>query len=256
MNTPDGFDGYDHSDVPLRMANTYTPNVLQNRLRREGVISRGEIGIGTQPGLIMRDTFFSRELTTWVKNQHYGFDKAVLDEMNEIVLANIKKMTAIQMCLDDLGNSITELGLDINMDNYKKLLDELGALLALDTLRRACDLLGLSDYRDEIVLREIDKEFGTAQWKASRDRAEQGKREALEVSKVNSINSITTVLEELMQKVRGMTRPQAAPHVNRHTEPKRAQRDREEASQARVDRETDKMTQQFKAVIDEIADQT
>lgn len=242
---PDGFDSHSHSDIPLRLANTYIPNVLRDSPRRAGVVSKGEIGIGSQEGLIVRDTFFSRELITWVRNQHYGFDSEILDGMNEIVLSNIKKMTAIQMCLDDLGNSITELGLNINMDNYTKLLDELGAMLALNTLKQAADLLGLSEYRDEIVLREINKNFGTATWEASQARAEKSKADARSQEKRDHIVSMSKTLEEVLHKFRTAIRPQQHVTVNKHTKSE-AKRDPE--------REHEESTQRLKSLIDEIVD--
>lgn len=159
----------------LRPRNPELRNVLDASKPISSHVTHGEKPFGSDvEGIIVRDTFFSRELRSWLVSGSYGHDKEFLDVVNTAVLSNIKKMVSLQMSLDDLGNSMVENGIeDFDMSGLDALRRPAENLLAINTIR---DIMAALDFdkpiADEIVLREVESRFGTAQ-RMARERANE-----------------------------------------------------------------------------------
>ena len=130
--------------------------------------------------LVIRDTFFSNILSEMMREGSIAFDPELLTGMNELILDLIKRQTSIQMAIADVGQSITELGIDIRF-NHAELLADAENLHRMYALKEMIGLLGVGAYSDDIMLRVVENYYGSTrkierEKKASDNKDEEHRR--------------------------------------------------------------------------------
>ena len=178
-------------------------NTVSFNLRPAAKVTHGEIPFGSSTdGIIMRDTFFSNELTKWLVIKHYDYDEDFLESVNTIILDNIKKVISLAMSLDDLSNTIVELGIEnFDVSNTKELSTKVESFLALKTLQELAKAVGLSeDEIAEISIREIENSFGSSRRLANQAKHEKDASLALAGSQHNILEKMMHLIEGSIQK--------------------------------------------------------
>ncbi len=133
--------------------------------------------------LVIRDTFFMDVLSEMMRKETIAFDEDMLVGMNELILDLIKRQTSIQMAIADVGQSITELGIDIRF-NHTELLSDAENLHRIYAMKELIGLLGVGTYADDIMLRVIENYYGSTRKiereKKSEDNKEEEHRRTME----------------------------------------------------------------------------
>ena len=91
----------------------------------------------------------------------YAFDAELHSTLVDIVKHSFERQTSIQMVVNEIGESISSLGLNVNFQ-YKALLKDSINMLTLDILRQLVNVFGLNRYSDEIMVRMVEKTYGTS----------------------------------------------------------------------------------------------
>lgn len=88
-------------------------------------------------------------------------DIELFHKLSLAILTHVQKQTAIKYAVQDAGFNIIRRGLqvDLKTDALRKYLEELEGIRLAGEL---ASLFDLHEYRNEILLREIDRTFGTA----------------------------------------------------------------------------------------------
>lgn len=144
----------------------------------------------------IRDTFFANLYRSWFKNGAFGFDSNLHEDFRRLLSEYITKTVAIKMVTEDASISAQSVGLKMSID---KTAIESFAQSALDVQLFAgiCDIIGMHEYRDAIVMRELDKNFGTYRQLESEKRQQKRKEDEHDNWMRNTGSGIHNMLREL-----------------------------------------------------------
>lgn len=144
----------------------------------------------------VRDTFFSTTFRKYMHQKGFDYDAELLGNYRELLITHIERTTAVSMAQNDLLSSITESGVAIQPD--EKLFELSAKMLELKFITNVIGIFGLTEYRDEIMLRELDSNFGTTNTLAAARRQAQRKAEDREEWYHNTIAGVHNMLRELV----------------------------------------------------------
>lgn len=144
----------------------------------------------------VRDTYFANLYRTWMKHGALGFDSSVHDDMRHALESYITKTVAIKMVTEDASTSAQAVGLQLSLDTPA--IDAFAqAMLDIKLFSEICEIIGFVEFRSEIILREIDKSFGTARMLDAEKRKQQRSNEDHEHWLRNTGSGIHNMLREL-----------------------------------------------------------
>jgi hypothetical protein len=156
----------------------------------------------------IRDTYFATLYRLWMKDGAFGFDSNVHEDFRKALAEYITKTVAIKMVTEDASTSAQAVGLQLSL-NKAEIEAFASATLDVQLFANICDVIGLTEFRNEIILREIDKTFGTARQLASEKRILKKKEDEHDHWLRNTGSGIHNMLRELtvlMKKSASQTR--------------------------------------------------
>lgn len=106
-----------------------------------------------------RDSFFTQFMRSFAENSANAVDDKLLASLNEWLSRLIVTTTTVETALRDFGAATTEQGAQIDM-KFAQLEKFLHELIWIRNMRQLFDTLGLSEYADAVIAREIYTEFG------------------------------------------------------------------------------------------------
>lgn len=144
----------------------------------------------------IRDTYFANLYRSWFKNGAFGFDSDLHDDFRNVLKDYITKTVAIKMVTEDASTSAQAVGLKMSLDKHAI---EAFAQSALDIqlFSEICTIVGLHEYRDAIIMRELDKNFGTYRQLESEKRQQKRKEDDHDSWMRNTGSGIHNMLREL-----------------------------------------------------------
>lgn len=147
-----------------------------------------------------RDTYFANLFRRYSADKKFDYDTDLVDNLRAVFVEHIERTTAVKMTQNDIVASAKEVGVALEVD--ESLFDVTDKMLDLSFINGMLGIFGLSEYRDEIMLREIDMKFGMAKSIESEHR--QAKRKAEERESLNreTMSGIHNMLRDLV----GVTR--------------------------------------------------
>lgn len=156
----------------------FAVNDVQSILDRMARMPTEGIHPNTIPKDLPEDSTFSKVVAQWRfgqrewqrKNKGQVEESAVMQpepdvelfhQLSVSILNHIQKQAAIKYAVQDAGFNIIRRGVqvDLKTDQLKRYLEDLEGVRLAEEL---VSMFGLHEYKHEIVLREIDRVFGTA----------------------------------------------------------------------------------------------
>ena len=147
-----------------------------------------------------RDTFFANVFRRYSSAKKFDYDPELVDNLRAVFIEHIERTTAVKMTQNDIVASAKEVGVALEVDD--SLFDVTDKLLDLSFINSMLGIFGLSEYRDEIMLRELDMKFGTAKAIESEHRQAKRKAEDREMQQRETMSGIHNMLRDLV----GVTR--------------------------------------------------
>lgn len=177
------FDNREDFVDKVRPVNPYKPLVAADGSGAIHVQSRTTVeNVEDSSKLQIDDTFFAEKFSEMRRRGVFDWDNDLLGKLNESMYESLCQQASVQMLVNDIGNSITTYGMESEFDG-KSLTRDLLGMLRLKNLLTLLSILGLDDYKDDIMVRLIDTTYGNTRRieraKAERDlkqdeRAEYG----------------------------------------------------------------------------------
>lgn len=153
-------------------------NDVQSIISRMARMPQGCIHPDTIPKDVPEDSAFSKVTQHWrflqkewqrahaqvAEESSITFPEPDVDLFHKLSIAiinHIQKQAAIKYAVQDAGFNIIRRGVqvDIKTDQLRRYLEDLEGIRLAEEL---ISLFGLHDYKGEIILREVDRTFGTA----------------------------------------------------------------------------------------------
>jgi hypothetical protein len=142
-----------------RKFNPYKPQIASDSTGSIPVQRNSKVDNVDDAHVAFHDTFFYDAFSEMRRQGFFSSDKDLLARLSITILDTFKRQASMQMVIDDIGNSITSLGVDTKFD-YQALLKDMISLLTLQTTSRMIDDVGLDKYKDDIMLRLIESYYG------------------------------------------------------------------------------------------------
>ena len=164
--------------APEELSEAQSANDVNAIIDRMARMPNGALHPDTIPKDFPEDSTFSKVVVHWRKVQkEYQRERGIsgpdsdltqpepdvelFHKLSLAILTHVQKQTAIKYAVQDAGFNIIRRGLqvDLKTDALRRYLED------LEGIRLAGELVSLFDlheYRNEILLREIDRTFGTA----------------------------------------------------------------------------------------------
>lgn len=143
--------------------------------------------------LSLSDTFFADKFAAMRRKNMFDWDEEVLAKLNATLYDDLRRQASIQMVIDDIGNSITSVGIETKFQ-AGALLQDLMSLLRIRSLSEMIKAVGLDDYRDDIVLRVIESSYGPSK-RIEREQALQSQRD--DQAKLDLQHTLASILRSL-----------------------------------------------------------
>lgn len=143
--------------------------------------------------LALSDTFFADKFATMRRKNMFDWDEEVLAKLNTTLYDDLRRQASIQMVIDDIGNSITSVGIETKFQ-ASALLQDLMSLLRIRSLGEMITAVGLDDYRDDIVLRIIESSYGQSK-RIEREQALRLQRD--DQDKLDFQHTLASILRSL-----------------------------------------------------------
>jgi hypothetical protein len=138
---------------------------------RPGTPTESDIIVPQQSTVLT--TYFANLFREWFRAGKIDFDETTHKDFQELVLQYVKQTASVVMVMEDVKVSRNAVGLNLPLDTEAiKTIAE--SMLDIKLLKNMADLLGLSEYVDDIVGIELEKKFGTA---LERSRVAQKRRQ-------------------------------------------------------------------------------
>lgn len=144
----------------------------------------------------VRDTYFANIFRKYMAQGRYDHDAEMLNNFRDLITTHLERTVSIGMVRSDLQQSITETGITIESD--ERLFETAQKLLETRFIDDAISMFGLSGFRDEIMLREIDVTFGTATQLAAERRQQQRKAQEREDWYHTTFAGVHNMMRELV----------------------------------------------------------
>lgn len=126
------------------------------------------------PVSVVRDTYFSTVFREWHASKRFGYNLEVHDGLRDVLLDYIQRSVATKMVTDDIEKSEQATGVRLGFDRTR--VDSLSdSMLEVKLLKDLACCLGLGEYAEDIVQRELDRLFGSAPIQASEKRKQAQK---------------------------------------------------------------------------------
>lgn len=195
-------------------------NDVQSIINRMARMPQGGIHPDTIPKDLPEDSAFSKITQHWrflqkewqrahsqtAEESSITFPEPDVDLFHKLSVAiinHIQKQAAIKYAVQDAGFNIIRRGVqvDIKTDQLRRYLEDLEGIRLAEEL---ISLFGLHDYKGEIILREVDRTFGTAasleSEKRKRDTTEDQYRQdmlSLAVETARGVKDVGSALRNL-----------------------------------------------------------
>lgn len=128
----------------------------------------------TTPVSVVRDTYFASIFREWDTSKRFGYNVEVHDGLRDVILDYIQRSVAARMVTDDIEKSEQATGVRLGFDRTR--VDSLAdSMLELKLFKDLACCLGIGEYAEDIVQREMDRLFGSAPIQASEKRKQAQK---------------------------------------------------------------------------------
>lgn len=176
---------------------------------------------------------WKRKQSEWLRQQGHTVpysmptqgeaDYVLMNALTKNLVIHLQRLLAIDAVVDDADKSLATYG--IASDFRKEALKTyLGQLETLRWMSDSIEMFGLSEWKDEIVLREIDSVFGMAGPMQAEIRRKEAKNEAYQAQQTELLGKIAEGVDATLAETRRSARLKNATAT---ATPERGQRGRE-----------------------------
>jgi hypothetical protein len=138
---------------------------------RPGTPKEADVNVPQQSTVMA--TYFANLFREWFREGKIAFDTETHLNFQELVLQYIKQTASVTMVMEDVKVSRRTVGINLPLDT-DALRTIAENMLDIKLLKNMADLLGLSEYVDDLVGIELEKKFGTT---LERSRVAQKRRQ-------------------------------------------------------------------------------
>lgn len=150
---------------------------------------------------VVDDSPTAQLFRTWISTGQLDYDIDTYTALRETVMDLIRQYVAVSMVESEISQAIISTGIDLQVAT-KPFIATANKLLDASVLDKLCNLTGMSEYRTEIVLREIDKGFGTARSLESEHRKREAEHAADRDWSQGTLSSIHNMFREFLATTR------------------------------------------------------